>query len=81
MRTLIMLVTQYPLLSAAAAIALLCGLSPYLLGAVLIRERQVGIVRARLPWWWRLMARPSPPSESWGRSSSATITRTRGSSW
>jgi uncharacterized membrane protein YqiK len=42
-----MLVAQYPLLSGAVAIALLCVLSPYLLGAVLIRERQVGIVIKR----------------------------------
>jgi uncharacterized membrane protein YqiK len=39
-----MLIAQYPLLSAATAIALLLVLSPYLLGAVLIRERQVGVV-------------------------------------
>jgi len=44
MRTLFMVIAQNPLLSGAAAIALLCALSPYLLGAVLIRERQVGII-------------------------------------
>jgi uncharacterized membrane protein YqiK len=44
MRTLFTLIAEYPLLSAVVAIAVLGALSPFLLGAVLIRERQVGIV-------------------------------------
>ena len=44
MRTLFVLIAEYPLLSTMAALALLGALSPFLLGAVLIRERQVGIV-------------------------------------
>src|ERR1035437_7039041 len=44
MRTLFVLIAEYPLLSTVAALALLGALSPFLLGAVLIRERQVGIV-------------------------------------
>jgi uncharacterized membrane protein YqiK len=47
MRTLFMLIAEYPVLSGVVAIALLCVLSPYFLGAVLIRERQVGIVIKR----------------------------------
>jgi uncharacterized membrane protein YqiK len=44
MRTLFVIIAEYPLLSTVAALALLGALSPFLLGAVLIRERQVGIV-------------------------------------
>ena len=44
MRTLSLLIAEYPLLSTVIAVALLGALSPFLLGAVLIRERQVGIV-------------------------------------
>jgi uncharacterized membrane protein YqiK len=44
MRTLFTLIAEYPLLSTAVAITVLGALSPFLLGAVLIRERQVGIV-------------------------------------
>jgi uncharacterized membrane protein YqiK len=44
MRTLLMLITEHPVLSAAAVILLLGILSPYFVGAVLIRERQVGVV-------------------------------------
>jgi uncharacterized membrane protein YqiK len=44
MRTLMTLIAQYPLVSGVTALALVCLLSPYLLGAALIRERQVGIV-------------------------------------
>jgi uncharacterized membrane protein YqiK len=47
MRTLLMLITEHPVLSAAAVILLLGALSPYFLGAVLIHERQVGIVVKR----------------------------------
>jgi uncharacterized membrane protein YqiK len=44
MRTLLMLITEHPVLSAVAVVLLLGLLAPFFLGAVLIRERQVGVV-------------------------------------
>jgi uncharacterized membrane protein YqiK len=39
-----MLVSEHPVLTGLAVVLALCALSPILLGAVLIHERQVGIV-------------------------------------
>jgi uncharacterized membrane protein YqiK len=47
MKLLVMFIAQNPLLSGLVAIVLLGLVSPYLLGAVLIRERQVGIIIKR----------------------------------
>ena len=44
MRTIVMLVSEHPVLSLLAMLLVLCVLAPTLLGAVLIHERQVGIV-------------------------------------
>ena len=44
MRTVVMLVSEHPVLSMLAMLLALCALAPILLGAVLIHERQVGIV-------------------------------------
>ena len=44
MRTIVMLVSEHPVLSGLAMLLVLCALAPILLGAVLIHERQVGIV-------------------------------------
>jgi uncharacterized membrane protein YqiK len=44
MKTLLMLVSEHPVVTGLGILVLLCLLSPTLLGAVLIRERQVGIV-------------------------------------
>jgi uncharacterized membrane protein YqiK len=44
MRTIVMLVSEHPVLSILAMLLALCALAPILLGAVLIHERQVGIV-------------------------------------
>src|SRR5213594_4557011 len=44
MRTLLMLVQEHPVLTGFATLMVVAWLSPVLLGAVLIRERQVGIV-------------------------------------
>jgi uncharacterized membrane protein YqiK len=44
MKMLVMLIVEHPVLTACVLTTILCLLSPVLLGAVLIRERQVGIV-------------------------------------
>ena len=44
MRTIVMLVSEHPVLSLLAMLLALCALAPIFLGAVLIHERQVGIV-------------------------------------
>ena len=44
MRTLLMLVPEHPVLTGFVTLVILAWLSPILLGAVFIRERQVGIV-------------------------------------
>ena len=44
MRTIVMLVGEYPVLTGVAVALVLCALAPVFLGAVLIHERQVGIV-------------------------------------
>ncbi len=44
MRTLLMLAQEHPVLTGLATLVALAWLSPLLLGAVFIRERQVGIV-------------------------------------
>lgn len=44
MRTIVMLVSEHPVLTGLAVVLALCALAPILLGAVLIHERQVGIV-------------------------------------
>src|SRR3989475_5911931 len=44
MRTFLMLVQEHPVLTGLATLVILAWLSPILLGAVFIRERQVGIV-------------------------------------
>ena len=44
MRTFLMLVQEHPVLTGLVTLVVLAWLSPLLLGAVFIRERQVGIV-------------------------------------
>jgi len=44
MKTLFLIIQEHPMLASSVTLLVLCVLAPFLTGAVLIRERQVGVI-------------------------------------